>query len=72
MSQNIQVGDSVRTTKQLYFYEAIHPKTGNVIEFFLPRWHRLTVTAIDTKNDTINVQLPDGYIAELPGDFFEH
>ncbi len=71
MIQDIQVGDSVRTKGQHYFLEATHPETGDTIETRLPKWHRLTVAAIDPEEDTISVLLPDGYVATLPSDDLE-
>lgn len=70
-TDHINVGDSVRTTKQLYFVEAHHPETGETIETKFPRWHRLIVASIDRKEDTITVHLPDGFLATLPSNNLE-
>ena len=67
----IAVGDSVFTLEQMYFVEAIHPKTGDEIETRLPRRHCLTVCGVDTTEGTIDVQLPDGYVATLSRDSVE-
>lgn len=61
--EEIAVGDSVRTKVQMYFVDAVHPKTGDEIETMFPRWHRLTVCGVDT--DTVDVELPEGYVATL-------
>lgn len=62
---NIQIGDSVRTVNQMYFVEATNPETNDTIETRLPKWHRLAVCDINSQNNTINVQLPNGYVATL-------
>jgi hypothetical protein len=71
MAQDINTGDSVRTTKQLYLVEASHPETGDEIETMFPRWHRLTVCGTNAQEETVDVELPDGYVATLSQDDVE-
>lgn len=61
----IVVGDSVMTKNAMFFVEASHPETGDMIETLFPRWHRLKVVGVDEKEGTITVELPDGYVAIL-------
>lgn len=54
---------TVRTKIQMYFVEAIHPETGEIIEVQLPRWERFAVHKIN--KTTTDILLPDGYIATI-------
>lgn len=64
-AEKIEVGSTVRTKYTLLFVDATHPETGQEIETMLPRWHRLKVIAVDVENCTVDVQLPDGFVATL-------
>jgi hypothetical protein len=64
--KDLAVGDSVATVNQMYFVEAVHPETGDQIETRFPSGHRLTVCGVDVKEGTVDVSLPDGYVATLP------
>lgn len=71
MTHDIKPGDSVRTVNQMYFVEATNPQTGETIETRFPRGHRLTVVGVNPQDDTIDVQLPDGFVATLPSNDLE-
>lgn len=63
----INIGDSVRTKSVMFFVDAHNPITGEWIEVQFPRWHRLTVVAVchDKDEETVQVQLPNGFVATL-------
>jgi hypothetical protein len=60
-----KVGDRVQTKNQMFFVEASNPDTGEEIETMFPRGHSLKVIAVDEREDTVTVQLPDGFEAVL-------
>ena len=61
-----KVGETVRTVNMMFFVEATHPETGHEIEVQFPRWHRLKVLAVNTKEKTVALELPKGYVCTLP------
>jgi hypothetical protein len=67
----IEIGDLVSTKRAMFFVEATHPETDDDIEVFLPRWHTLAVCGVDNKEGTVDVKLPDGYVATLASDDVE-
>lgn len=68
---DIEIGDSVRTTKQLYFVDATNPETGEAIETYFHKWDRLIVCGIDHVEGTVDVQLPEGFVATLDMEYVE-
>ena len=65
-ADTLMVGDAVVTKVQLHFLEARNPETGETIETKLPRRHHLKVCGVDEKEGTVDVNLPDGFIATIP------
>ena len=55
----------MRTVNMMFFVDATHPETGEEIEVQFPRWHRLTVIGVNAADDTVDVQLPDGFVATM-------
>lgn len=62
-NNKIEVGDTVWTTKQLYFVDGINPVTGEAIEMRFARGDTLTVHAI--VEDRYECKTQAGMIAYL-------
>lgn len=68
MKSKLTIGDTVWTNVQMYFVEASNPVTGAEIETRFHRGQNLTVVAVNEKENTIDVQLADGFVATIDRD----
>jgi hypothetical protein len=66
MKDKIKVGDTVWTTKQLFFVDGIDPKTSEAIEMRFNRGDTLTVAAI--VEERYECKTASGTIAYLDAD----
>lgn len=67
----IAINDLVRTKNLMLFVEAKNPTSGEEIETIFPKWYRLNVCDVHHQENTVDVELPDGYIATLSMDDVE-